>query len=264
MTSINTYVWDAKKYEEGSFIHRYYVHKILQGYQFNNHSVILDIGCGDGGITAQIAENFPHSQIIGMDRSENMVTYALQKYSCVQNLKFKVQNALEINEQNTFNYIVSFFCLHWILDQAEMLKRVNQALQAKGKILFILPSKDESDDVTTVVFETVRKPQWQAYTKDYQSNVQFYSDEEYRELLKMADFKIDLIETICDPVLLPNIDVFRKFIEPLPIFYQCYPVEIIPQLIEDVINNFKVLCKRKYQGKLMVDLGIQVVKAHKS
>lgn len=43
--------------------------------KLNPNSLILDVGCGLGGITNEIAENYL-SKVIGIDIDENMINYA--------------------------------------------------------------------------------------------------------------------------------------------------------------------------------------------
>jgi trans-aconitate 2-methyltransferase len=51
---------------------------------------ILNVGCGDGKITADFAESFPSSRVIGIDSSPEMIDYAQQTYPTSQysNLSF--------------------------------------------------------------------------------------------------------------------------------------------------------------------------------
>lgn len=86
---------------------------------------ILDVGCGDGEVTVEILfDKFPkkNQKIVGCDISENMVNYANKKYQNKKQISFlqldiaTVMLPKELDE--SFHHIFSFYCLHWVQDQA--------------------------------------------------------------------------------------------------------------------------------------------------
>src|ERR1700736_448812 len=70
---------------------------------------ILDIGCGTGHLTAQIAES--GAQVVGVDRSQEMVAAARKAYP---NLQFEVADARKLPYQGEFDAVFSNATLHWI------------------------------------------------------------------------------------------------------------------------------------------------------
>ena len=51
---------------------------------------ILDIGCGDGKITAEISSLVPNGSVLGIDSEPDMIKFALSKFSTsnFSNLEF--------------------------------------------------------------------------------------------------------------------------------------------------------------------------------
>ncbi len=86
------------------------------GIQKNNR--ILDVGCGDGYTTLNIANSFPESYFIGIDYSENMIANAQMNLTSdnktLANVDFKVADATNIQqyfEGESFDFILSDRCL---------------------------------------------------------------------------------------------------------------------------------------------------------
>ncbi|KAL1122095.1 hypothetical protein AAG570_003501 [Ranatra chinensis] len=84
---------------------------------------VLDIGCGPGTVTAQVILPIlpPDATIIGSDISESMIKFANDEYGGAR-LKFKQMDIVSKDiwdkwNEETFNKIFSFYCLHWIQDQ---------------------------------------------------------------------------------------------------------------------------------------------------
>ncbi len=101
--------------------------KLFEWNKDGNDS-LLDIGCGSGDVTIDfllplLPEN--SSTLIGVDKSEDMVKYCKEKYKS-DSLRFHeldIEKKLSGDAINTdlqpgkFNYVTSFFTLHWIQNQ---------------------------------------------------------------------------------------------------------------------------------------------------
>lgn len=70
-------------------------------------SDILDVGCGPGGITADLANIAVKGQTIGVDSSEGVLEHAKAAFPDVPNLKFQVADATDLKDfaDNSFDII---------------------------------------------------------------------------------------------------------------------------------------------------------------
>jgi trans-aconitate 2-methyltransferase len=50
--------------------------RIISEIHFNGREHILDLGCGDGVLTAQLAELVPQGSVLGIDSSKGMIEVA--------------------------------------------------------------------------------------------------------------------------------------------------------------------------------------------
>ncbi len=59
---------------------------------------ILDVGCGDGKVTAEIARAVPRGSVTGVDASPQMIAFAQKTFPAKKfpNLKFQVMDARKI------------------------------------------------------------------------------------------------------------------------------------------------------------------------
>ncbi len=156
--------------------------------QFKKTDRFLDIGCGEGFITAWLAKNAPHGSILGIDISETAIAIAKEKYACYNNLKFKVTDAsrLEINEK--FDWIVAFSSLHWLDEdrQLEFLKQAKKMLAADGKALFTLGMRHEP--IWSIIEQIIQRQKWKAFLKNLPNTRAFFTKESYTDLLERARF----------------------------------------------------------------------------
>jgi juvenile hormone acid methyltransferase len=88
---------------------------------------LLDIGCGSGDVTVDfLLPLLPKESktLIGIDKSQAMVKYCKEKYKndVMRFYELDIEEKIfgEINadlQPEKFNYVISFFTLHWVRNQ---------------------------------------------------------------------------------------------------------------------------------------------------
>jgi trans-aconitate methyltransferase len=91
---------------------------------------ILDLGCGTGHLTAQIAES--GADVMGVDRSAEMVAAAQSAYP---NLKFEVVDARKLAFNEMFDAVFSNATLHWIHEPEAVLQGIFKVLRPGGRFV---------------------------------------------------------------------------------------------------------------------------------
>ncbi len=91
---------------------------------------ILDVGCGTGHLTAQIAE--AGALVTGIDRSPEMVRQAKEKYP---DLRFQVMDAREIVLSESFDAVFSNATLHWITEPERVIAGIARSLRPGGRFV---------------------------------------------------------------------------------------------------------------------------------
>jgi trans-aconitate methyltransferase len=91
---------------------------------------ILDLGCGTGALTAEIAACGAH--VIGADRSAEMIEQARKKFPAIQ---FEVCDARVLPFSNEFDAVFSNAALHWIPEAERVIQGVARALRPGGRFV---------------------------------------------------------------------------------------------------------------------------------
>src|SRR5579859_263471 len=91
---------------------------------------ILDMGCGTGALTAEIAER--GVEVLGVDRSEEMISQARRKFPP---LKFEAMDARELRFNSEFDAVFSNAVLHWIPQAKQVILGVAHALKPGGRFV---------------------------------------------------------------------------------------------------------------------------------
>ena len=91
---------------------------------------ILDLGCGTGVLTAEIAGT--GARVLGVDQSEEMISQARKKYP---GLKFETHDARKLRFNGEFDAVFSNAVLHWIPEAEEVVSGVARALAPGGRFV---------------------------------------------------------------------------------------------------------------------------------
>src|SRR5215813_15257968 len=173
--------WNASEYAERSGLQKAMAEDVLASLDLEGAERVLDIGCGDGKITAEIAARVPQSEVVGVDASRDMIAFASSHFGPTvrPNLRFEVADARVLPFQNEFNRIVSFNALHWIPEQDEALRSIRSAVTDDGQALLRLVPKGARKSLETVIEETRRSARWITYFREFHDPYLHLTPEEY-------------------------------------------------------------------------------------
>ena len=91
---------------------------------------ILDLGCGTGALTAEIAAR--GAIILGVDGSEAMIAQAKKKSP---ELRFEICDARKLRFHAEFDAVFSNAVLHWITEAEQVIEGVARALKTGGRFV---------------------------------------------------------------------------------------------------------------------------------
>lgn len=134
---------DAQHYHTHSQEQYQRAQEFLTQDNFNKNDNVLDVGCGDGKITAEVASLVPEGKVIGIDASQNMIRHARVSFK-LPNLEFQCKKAEEISTSELFDIILCFNCLLWIRQPKLALQRFSKALKPRGRLLILTYLKESS------------------------------------------------------------------------------------------------------------------------
>lgn len=156
----------------------------------NGNENILDIGCGDGKITADISRFVPQGSVMGIDLSLSMIEWAKKQYHPLEypNLKFQVGSFLEPNVEGQYDIIVSFCALQHSFEQQKAIYSLAQLLKVNGKLLILVPTRN-NPAWNAARSTTQLKSKWSPYWKNVLPRSSF-TVQQYREFLQVAGLTV--------------------------------------------------------------------------
>ncbi|MCI5193705.1 MAG: methyltransferase domain-containing protein [Candidatus Electrothrix sp. AU1_5] len=162
--------------------------ELISKLNFQGDEIVLDIGCGDGKITAEIAEHLPNGEILGVDNSAAMLALARKEFpwSSHPNLSFQERDARDLSYECEFDIIFSNAALHWVQDHRTLLAGIRKALKPNGQILLQMAGQGNAAALLAVLDELICTEKWQPYFTNFTSPYNFYEPELYTTWLREA------------------------------------------------------------------------------
>ena len=184
--------WNAAEYSRRSSLQEAMAQEVLALLDLNDAKRILDVGCGDGKITAEIASRVPRGSVIGVDPSGDMISFAQSHFgpAARPNLRFEVADARRLPFQNEFDLVVSFNALHWIPDQDVALRSIHAALILGGRAQLRLVVACARKSLENVVEEARQTPKWSAYFRDFHDPYLHLTSDEYAAVAERNGFRV--------------------------------------------------------------------------
>jgi trans-aconitate methyltransferase len=192
------YCWNADDYAQHSSAQASWAGELLDKLALSGEEAVLDIGCGDGRITAAIAERLPAGRAVGIDNSDDMIARAeaVRKASGLANLSFSLIDALEMDFAGVFDVAFSNASLHWIHDHVRLLSNVHRALKPYGGVLFQMGGKGNAAGIAEIVQGVCSRETWIGFYRDFAFPYFFPDEAEYRSLLDAAGFAAERVGLI--------------------------------------------------------------------
>lgn len=185
--------WDAADYAQISALQKAMADEVLALLQLKGAERVLDVGCGDGKITAEIAARLRQGSVVGVDPSVKMIDYAQKQWgnSNGSNMRFEVGDARRLPFREEFDLVVSFNALHWIPEQEQALASIHAAMKpgAMAQLRFVPAGPRKS--LEDVLRETWQSPRWAPQFNGFRQPYLHLSPEQYKALAEQAGLRVD-------------------------------------------------------------------------
>lgn len=228
--------WNSTLYDKKHDFVAEYGKGLLEFVPQNAKQSILDLGCGTGTLTAQLADLC--DRIVGVDASQNMIDKAKEEFS---NIEFKVCDALALPFKKEFDVVFSNAVFHWISDHDALLKNIHKALKPQGVLVCEFGA---SGNIATIENAFAAACSSRGYS--YEPKFNFPMVEDFDKLLEDNGFVIDRIYDYDRPTVLKDgeqglVNWMKQFyaseLQVMPEHVQTMVLEKVEELTRDTLWN---------------------------
>ncbi len=152
--------WDGAGYARISGLQRAMATASLEDVAVAGAERVLDVGCGDGYVTREIASRVPHGSVLGVDPSQRMIEAARTADDQLANVSFQVGDVTTMSFGPDFDLVVSFNALHWVAEQETAYRNIAAALKPTGRALVQFVCHGPRPSVERVAMDVTADPRW--------------------------------------------------------------------------------------------------------
>lgn len=163
---MTTFEFDGAKYAKASNHQKEWGSRLIADLELTGNESVLDLGCGDGVLTEQLARQVPAGRLLGIDASEGMLEQARKLER--ENLAFALMDINEIDFEAEFDLVFSNSTLNWIKDHRRLMANVLRALKPGGRARFNYAGDGNCSHLNAIVREVMQLPRFSGYFASFE------------------------------------------------------------------------------------------------
>lgn len=228
--------------------------KFIHQVKMNGDESVLDMGCGNGDTTREIAKLVPNGNVIGIDASNSMIIEAVNTQSR-ENLSFKLMNVHDMCFDAKFDIAGSFFCMQWVQDKMAVFCKIQRALKVGGRFLMITPMPHPH--LPKIRERIIERPQWKPFFSCYEDPLAFINDSDYMGFAERSNLKVVKSAIEVDTVYFASYESFFDFMsEMTPNLKQLPSQDLKNAFMHELLEEFFSIYPLSAEGKCRLDFNL--------
>jgi trans-aconitate 2-methyltransferase len=233
--------WEGEDYRNIAKLQHSIASRTLSRLLLEGHERVLDVGCGDGTITMQLADRVsPPGRVVGIDPSTSMIAAARKLAANRPNAEFEVSDVLTMRYRQEFDLVVSFNVLHWVHDLDMAFRRIVEALIGRGRAALQFVCAGDRASLEEVIETTCQNERWRRSFMSFRQPYEHRRPDELRGLAESAGLAITGLSVDDEMWNFGSRDVFAAWCQgTFGPWTDGWPVEAKSQFISDVLDAYE-------------------------
>ena len=205
--------WNAGLYHEISSPQQAWGRRVMERLALAGTEHVLDIGCGSGRLTEEIAALVPAGRVVGVDRSVAMLEHAaswLRERAPRASLVLADASALPF--RRVFDAAFSAATFHWVHDHAALFRSIITALRPGGRLVAQCGGGPNLATLYGRAARMMDEPRFARYFEEWSEPAYFADVETTERRLKAAGFIDVQVSLEPAPTRFDAPDQYRDFI----------------------------------------------------
>lgn len=189
-------MWDPEVYGRYADHRSRPFHELVQRVRAVAPASVVDLGCGDGSLTATLTQRWPEASVVGVDSSESMLAGA----PAGPGLRFELGTIEDWAPDGPVDVLVSNAALQWVPSHVALLPTLVAALAPGGWLALQVPGNWDAPS-HTLLAALRESSRWKDRLADAGRGPAAPGPEEYVRVLAGLGCVVDAWETTYAQVL---------------------------------------------------------------
>lgn len=235
--------WDPRDYSQNARAQAIWADELARLLKLCGDEAVLDLGSGDGRVTASIADRVPIGHVVGLDASEQMVRYARIEHGLSRsNLGFVLGDMQAIPFLNAFDRIFSNAAIHWAPDQSQVVAGIARALVPGGRAVLQMGGAGNAAPILRVLEGLIVSDPWAPFFSDRKERYRFLDDQVYTRLLEGSGLEPVEVTLLPKTMRQQGAEGLAGWIRTTWLLYtESVPQDLREKFIEAIVDRYLAL-----------------------
>jgi trans-aconitate 2-methyltransferase len=230
--------WDADDYQRHSSVQAGWGREVHERLALRGDEHVVDLGCGDGRLTSELAARLPRGSVTGLDADADMIEFAERHYGG-KNVSFVKADACRFSLGRRVDLFVSTACLHWVEAHDEVLRCCRAHLEHGGRLFFQMGGRGNCAELLSAAETTAREARWAPFLLPFTNPWYFRGPEDYEALLPRSCFRPLRAEIVHKEMVHESRDGLRAWLRTtwMPVLSRV-PEALRSELVDAIVDRY--------------------------
>jgi len=190
--------WDPAQYEKFKKERARPFFDLLAQLDDISPRTVVDLGCGTGELTAELAKKWPQAEVVGVDNSPEMIAKSTPFAN--PRLRFAIAEIEDWSPAAPVDLVFSNAAFHWLKNHEQQIERLAKCVATGGTLAFQAPNQYREPS-HTIIQEVRNAPEWKPMVGSATFDGYLAEPQWYLDTLRAFGFTPRLWETIYYQVL---------------------------------------------------------------
>jgi trans-aconitate 2-methyltransferase len=213
--------WNATRYHEISSPQQSWGRRVLDRLPLAGHEHVLDVGCGTGRLTGELARRVPAGRVVGVDRSPAMLaTAAAWLREQAPETRLVQADAAALPFRRAFDAVFSGATFHWLHDHAALFRSIVTVLKPGGRLVAQCGGSGNLALLYARAHGLMRDPRVARYFEEWSEPTYFADVETTTRRLTAAGFTDVEVSLEAAPTTFDSPEDYREFVASVCVRHQ--------------------------------------------
>jgi trans-aconitate 2-methyltransferase len=206
--------WNADRYHNLSAPQQTWGRRVLDRLALTRGEQVLDVGCGTGRVTGELAARTSGGRVVALDRSPAMLAAAREWLrDHAPSVRLLQADAAALPFRRTFDAVFSNATFHWVHDHSALFRSLITALKPGGRLVAQCGGGPNLAQLLGRAAHLMREPRFAPYFEDW-TDPTYYSDADTAaRRMRAAGFEAIAVSLEPAPTSFDSPREFQEFIE---------------------------------------------------
>jgi len=236
--------WNAREYHRVSDPQFSWGQAVLERLELRGDERVIDLGCGTGRLTKELAARLPTGKLMGLDASAQMLNEArIHLADCVPRVRFVRASLPPIPFSEWADVVFSTATFHWVRDHAALFANVLRALRPGGVLHAQCGGERNLEIARAPAREVMSLARFAKWFSNWQPIWEFAGADETARRLEAAGF-VDIAATLEPaPIVFEDEGAYRAFVSTVVfrLHLGALPEELRGPFLDEIVTRVSAL-----------------------